>query len=134
MPARPPLQDAAPAAPVTPPKSEAHAPPFRPQEILPAKAAARPAGIVADDRGPRPTGSPEAGASPFTPLSAATIAGRLDDARRAEPVIHVTIDRIEVRAPAPSRPAPAPAARRAPAEPSMSLADFLAAGPARPRP
>jgi hypothetical protein len=102
------------------------------QAILSALIAPRRAGIAADDSGRRAAGASGERATPFAPLSAAAMAGRAEDARQAQPVIQVTIDRIDVRAPAPSRPAPA--ARRAAAEPSMSLADFLSAGPARPRP
>lgn len=68
---------------------------------------------------------------PFAPLSNAVLAGRTERGRPVEPVIHVTIDRIEVRAPAPVRPV---AARRPPAEPSVSLSDFLRGdGPGTPQ-
>lgn len=60
------------------------------------------------------------------PLSERALIGRTERPRQAEPVIHVTIDRIDVRAPA--SPHPAPAARRRPAEPSVSLSDFLRGG------
>jgi hypothetical protein len=73
-----------------------------------------------------------AGPTPSAPLSDGAVAGRAETHRPPAPVIHVTIDRIDVRAPAPPRPAPP--ARRAPAEPSLSLSDFLAAGSPRPRP
>ena len=58
------------------------------------------------------------------PLSAAALAERSAQQATAPPVIHVTIDRIEVRAPAASRPAAAPARSRAHA-PSVSLTDYL---------
>lgn len=126
---RPPLRGAAPSDPAP---AEAAAPGFPPPADRLAPISMRRAGIAADDSGP-PGAAPFGDrAAPFAPLSEAAIAVRAADARTAEPVIHVTIDRIDVRAPAPSRPAPA--ARRAPADPSMSLADFLSAGPARPRP
>ena len=57
------------------------------------------------------------------PLSAAALTERPAPAA-APPVIHVTIDRIEVRAPAASRPAAAPARSRAHAA-SVSLTDYL---------
>jgi hypothetical protein len=68
---------------------------------------------------------------PLAPLSDGAVAARTQAHRPPAPVIHLTIDRIDVRAPAPSRAAPP--ARRAPAEPSLSLSDFLAAGSPRPR-
>jgi len=59
---------------------------------------------------------------PPAPLSDGAMAGRAERPRAAEPVIHVTIDRVEVRTPATMPPPPK---RRPPAEPSVSLADFL---------
>jgi hypothetical protein len=44
---------------------------------------------------------------------------------REAPVVHVTIDRIEVRAPAPAAPAAPPPARRKPLPCGDSLSDFL---------
>jgi hypothetical protein len=60
------------------------------------------------------------------PLSEAALAGRTPAARELAPVIHVTIDRIDVRAPAPSQ-AP-PAQRKARTEPVVSLSDYLRGG------
>jgi hypothetical protein len=61
------------------------------------------------------------------PLSAAALAARMPARSEAPPVIHVTIDRIDVRA-APT-PARAPGAQRARhGTPSVSLADYLRAG------
>lgn len=58
------------------------------------------------------------------PLSDGAVASRVSLPRRDDrPVIHVTIDRIEVRAPAASNPAPARA--RARREPTVSLAEYL---------
>jgi hypothetical protein len=65
----------------------------------------------------------DAAATVSAPLSAAALAERPAPAA-APPVIHVTIDRIEVRAPAASRPAAAPARSRAHAA-SVSLTDYL---------
>jgi hypothetical protein len=57
------------------------------------------------------------------PLSETALAGRTAAARGQAPVIHVTIDRIDVRAPAPSQ-AP-PVQRRARTEPVVSLSEYL---------
>lgn len=66
------------------------------------------------------------GPVPFAPLSAPAVASRAQSpADPAPTVINITIDRIDVRASAPSRPATAPAARPRP-QPSVSLADYLA--------
>jgi len=87
---------------------------------------------VAAVGGPRQAPAPSPSApTPIAPLSDGAVAGRTRAGRAPPPVIHVTIDRIDVRAPAQSRPVPT--ARRAPAEPSLSLSDFLAAGSPRPR-
>jgi hypothetical protein len=57
------------------------------------------------------------------PLSAAVVAARPRASRDERPVIHVTIDRLDVRAPAGPK---APAERRkARPLPSQSLADYL---------
>lgn len=63
--------------------------------------------------------------APRQPLSEAALAARNTQAASApRPIVHVTIDRIEVRAPAtPSKPAPAPPPRAA--APSVSLGDYL---------
>ena len=131
-PVRPPEPGAARlAGAVDPVTLDAAVPAFRrPVDSL-APIASRRADIAADEpgrRGAAPLGDRRA---PFAPLSEAAVAGRAEDSRRAEPVIHVTIDRIDVRAPAPAPPAQP--ARRASAEPSVSLADFLSAGPLKPR-
>jgi hypothetical protein len=65
-------------------------------------------------------------ASTATPISQAALAShaRQQDDHRA--VIHVTIDRIEVRAPAAPH-GPAPASRPRAATPTMSLGDYLRA-------
>jgi hypothetical protein len=61
-------------------------------------------------------------ARPHAPLSEVALASRVTP--RQEPVVvQVTIDRLEVRAPAASRPTPEPPRRRP--EPSVALADFL---------
>jgi hypothetical protein len=97
---------------------------IRPGEAVPVHAAS----ARAPRRAPPPSA---AGPTPLAPLTDGAVAARTGTNRPASPVIHVTIDRIDVRAPAPSRPVQP--ARRAPAEPSLSLSDFLAAGSPRPR-
>jgi hypothetical protein len=63
-------------------------------------------------------------------MSAPALAERHAAAAEPRPVVHVTIDRIDVRAPAaPARPAAAPRARNA--APSVSLADYLRQGGAK---
>jgi hypothetical protein len=57
------------------------------------------------------------------PLSQAVVASRTAVERETRPVVNVTIDRIEVRAPRDTPPQPPP--RRAKAQPSVSLADYL---------
>lgn len=60
------------------------------------------------------------------PLSEAAVAGRTRPARDERPVIHVTIDRLDVRAPVAPK---APAERRRPRSlSSQSLADYLRGG------
>jgi hypothetical protein len=67
---------------------------------------------------------------PRRPMSAPALAERHAAAAEPRPVVHVTIDRIDVRAPAaPARPAAAPRARNA--APSVSLADYLRQGGAK---
>jgi hypothetical protein len=71
--------------------------------------------------------APKQAASPFlsTPLSAPAIAARTPSPTQPTPtVIAVTIDRIDVRAPATPRPVAAPTSRPRP-QPSVSLADYL---------
>jgi hypothetical protein len=58
------------------------------------------------------------------PLSEAAIASRVTTAQDSRPVIHVTIDRIDVRAAEASKPAAA-AAKPAQRRPTVSLADYL---------
>src|SRR5262249_4054619 len=64
---------------------------------------------------------PETQATRAAPLSAAVVAGRAMAVREQPPVIHVTIDRLDVRAPAraePARQKPRP-------QPTVSLSDYL---------
>jgi hypothetical protein len=58
------------------------------------------------------------------PLSEAAVAGRTTADRGMRPIVHVTIDRIDVRAPREASKA-GPAPRRAKPESSVSLADYL---------
>lgn len=60
------------------------------------------------------------------PLSDAAVAGRATPAREEGPVIQVTIDRLDVRAPAP--PANASERRRPSPQPAVSLSDYLREG------
>jgi hypothetical protein len=57
------------------------------------------------------------------PLSDAIVAGRTTAAQHGGPVIHVTIDRIDVLAP--SSPRPVAEQRRARSQPMVSLSDYL---------
>ena len=120
--------------PATPARDEARSPD-------PALAAAR-SGSTATPL-PRPLGSPadsasgasrsskgegrfEASSRIASPLSDAVVASRPRAPREERPVIHVTIDRLEVRAPAASKVV---AERRKPRPlPSQSLADYLRGG------
>jgi hypothetical protein len=64
------------------------------------------------------------GAAPLSPARVQALSPQPAQATAAPPVVHVHIDRIEVRAPAaaPARPAPARPARTAA---QHSLADYL---------
>ncbi|HYI49237.1 MAG TPA: hypothetical protein VEX35_12315 [Allosphingosinicella sp.] len=136
---RRPHEVAAPSAvwPDAPPELDAASPPPLPESApAPAQASVlavqashgRAAAVPAARRAAAPSDPSE---TPFAPLSDGAVASRSAAARQVAPAVHVTIDRIDVRAPAPARPAPA--ARRAPVEPRLSLSDFLAAGPPGPR-
>lgn len=57
------------------------------------------------------------------PLSATVMSNRISTARDDRPVIEVTIDRIEVRAPPADKPGPS--ARRQRPEPTVSLSEYL---------
>lgn len=59
------------------------------------------------------------------PISQAALASRVTAMREPRPVVTITIDRIEVRAP--REALPQPALRRPKPEPSQSLADYLEA-------
>ena len=59
-----------------------------------------------------------------SPLSDQTVASRAASTRDERPIIHVTIDRIEVRAPSAERKS-APDKPRAKQAPSISLAEYL---------
>ena len=63
------------------------------------------------------------GGARAAPLSRGIVAGREMAARDERPVIHVTIDRIDVRAPLAPKAASEP--RRSRPQPTMSLADYL---------
>lgn len=58
------------------------------------------------------------------PLSPAVVAGRVMAVREQAPVIHVTIDRLDVRAPARAEPA----RQRPRPQPTVSLSDYLREG------
>lgn len=74
-------------------------------------------------RRPGAEAAPVKARTPHAPLSEAALLARLDAARDDGPVIEVTIDRIDVRTPAP--PAHAPAERRRRPAPSVTLTDYL---------
>jgi len=63
---------------------------------------------------------------PQRPLSPMALARRVQRETSESTVVHVTIDRIDVRAPAPSKPPRVAAKPRA--TPTMSLADYLRRG------
>jgi len=65
------------------------------------------------------------------PMSDAALAARTSSRADQRPVIHVTIDRIDVRAPASPRQPALPARSRA-ASPRVSLSDYLRGGTRRP--
>jgi hypothetical protein len=71
-------------------------------------------------------GSPTFAHKISAPLTTAAIAGRARVATAGAPVVHVTIDRIDMRAPAAARTAPPE--RRPRPQPSVSLADYLGGG------
>jgi hypothetical protein len=106
---------------------------------IPAPVADRPAARAAAPSAPLPlspqiprsaplTLTAQRPATPTAPLSDAAVAGRVlsPQAKAPAPVIHVTIDRLDVRAAAPVKSA-APARRPRP-EPAVSLADYLRDG------
>ena len=69
---------------------------------------------------------PPAPPTPQRPLSALALAQRVHTTKSDATVVHVTIDRIDVRAPAPAQ---APRAQAKPrAAPTMALADYLRRG------
>lgn len=70
-----------------------------------------------------PASRPDARAAP---LSDTAVASRMGTPRDERPVIHVSIDRIDVRAPAPDKPGTA--VRRPRAEPAVSLSEYLRRG------
>jgi hypothetical protein len=67
---------------------------------------------------------PERPVTRAAPLSAAMVAGRATAVREQAPVVHVTIDRLDVRAPAQAEPA----RQRPRAQPTVSLSDYLRQG------
>lgn len=78
-----------------------------------------------------PAAVPPAPPARTAPISAAAIETLAAARVPPRPVIHVTIDRIDVRAPA-TAPRAAPANRsRSSMAPGVSLADYLRAGPRR---
>ena len=60
---------------------------------------------------------------PSAPLSDVSVASRIAQPRDERPVVHVTIDRIDVRAPPAAKPEPT--ARRARPQPAVSLTEYL---------
>ena len=66
----------------------------------------------------------EAQVTRAAPLSPAVVAGRAMAVREQAPVIHVTIDRLDVRAPARAEPA----RQRPRPQPTVSLSDYLREG------
>jgi len=60
---------------------------------------------------------------PSAPLSRVSVASRIAQPRDERPAVHVTIDRIDVRAPAAAKSEPT--ARRARPQPAVSLTEYL---------
>jgi hypothetical protein len=106
----PPIATTQPTA--MPPQQPAASELWRAPSVLPHIVPAK--GILAIDRA-SPTRS--------APLSQAVVASRTAVERETRPVVNVTIDRIEVRAPRDTPPQPPQ--RHAKAQPSVSLADYL---------
>lgn len=111
-----------PAAPGTAPRS--HATPASRLVQLPEPASAPAAAAALPQRPPRDHAL--APPAPARPLSAHALAQRVPAAKGDSTVVHVTIDRIDVRAAAPAQ-APRAQATPRPA-PSTSLADYLRRG------
>jgi hypothetical protein len=107
------------AAPLSRPRRSAAGTPAA--AIQPAEAGGHPAPAAAlarlEDAAP---------AAVLSPLSDAAVASRPRAPRDERPVIHVTIDRLEVRAPA--TPKAAVERRKSRPLPSQSLADYLRGG------
>lgn len=88
------------------------------------RSTSRTASVRATDSPAAPVAAGLPVAPRHAPLSANALAGRTTQGSERRPVIHVTIDRIDVRVPAsPDRPKPSPRSRAAP--PSVSLTDYL---------
>lgn len=147
--AQPPTRDPAPSIPAfraAPDRPEVPAPaptathrpsPARPAPVFlieprsaepPAAALGPPPGIVTPEfpAKAQPYADLPEHRSRAAPLDPHVLAGRMVAPSQPRPVIHVTIDRIDVRAPAPSRPVVTP--RRARTAASVSLADYLHQG------
>lgn len=127
----------APSGPVLPPRSPPSSDTRRgmPRDVTvpsPVPAANRPAaaGILTVQSPAPPQMSPVRPVTRALPLSDAAVAGRAmaarEESRDERPVIHVTIDRLDVRAPA--SPASPAEKRRAKTQPTVSLADYLREG------
>jgi hypothetical protein len=104
-------------------RSTAATPEKRSAPALPAPAVPSPTreAIAAPSRGPAPTAARTSAA----PLSAHAVAARVATRAESRPVVHVTIDRVDVRVPAAAERSK-PSARRSPSA-SPSLSDYLRA-------
>jgi hypothetical protein len=114
--------DAAPPAPDTPAS-------VYPAPVPPVLPVHRPAPVPAPDTAPHSRQQRDHAPAPLAPqrpLSAVALAQRMP-AKSDTTIVHVTIDRIDVRAPAPV-PAPAPRAQGKPRPATTSLADYLRRG------
>lgn len=83
----------------------------------------RPTGSSAEPVGVQPRGATALLAAARPPLSPETVARRAGPRAAEAPVVHVTIDRLDVRLPAAAPPPVRPAAPRGPA--TLPLADYL---------
>jgi len=105
-----------------PPTREANATAFH--NFAAPQARPQSSGVVAPTLAPAgDAGTAKPPGARSSPLSAATMGARNVSPNLERPIINVTIDRLELRAP--SSPKPNPEPRRAMAQPTLSLSEYL---------